>query len=194
MSGSQTRHSSSGDDDRPECNLDRPPSSHGTFDLTHTSPSIQLPILSSVSPHTPQNLEQATTATASTTPATANAVVTVPMDNQFTVSDEHTATPPPSSFTQPIRFFSLAPSTSTPAGQPQARAKRRQVKNACSACQKACKKCDDGRPCNRCVLYNIGEDCVDSQRKERLKGHRRGPYKKRDGKGKIYCRFANVAC
>ncbi|TFK72602.1 hypothetical protein BDN72DRAFT_815960 [Pluteus cervinus] len=63
------------------------------------------------------------------------------------------------------------------------RSKRRQVKNACTNCQKACKKCDDARPCLRCVKYGIGEECIDSQRKERKKGIKRGPYKKRDGKG-----------
>lgn len=63
------------------------------------------------------------------------------------------------------------------------RTKRRQVKNACTNCQKACKKCDDARPCLRCVKYGIAEECVDSQRKERKKGIKRGPYKKRDGKG-----------
>lgn len=62
------------------------------------------------------------------------------------------------------------------------RSKRRQVKNACTNCQKACKKCDDARPCLRCVKYGISEECVDSQRKERKKGVKRGPYKKRDGK------------
>ncbi|EIW85340.1 hypothetical protein CONPUDRAFT_135108 [Coniophora puteana RWD-64-598 SS2] len=63
------------------------------------------------------------------------------------------------------------------------RSKRRQVKNACTNCQKACKKCDDARPCLRCVKYGIAEECIDSQRKERKKGVKRGPYKKRDGKG-----------
>lgn len=63
------------------------------------------------------------------------------------------------------------------------RSKRRQVKNACTNCQKACKKCDDARPCLRCVTYGIFDNCVDSQRKERKKGVKRGPYKKRDGKG-----------
>ncbi|TFK82008.1 hypothetical protein K466DRAFT_666773 [Polyporus arcularius HHB13444] len=62
------------------------------------------------------------------------------------------------------------------------RTKRRQVKNACTNCQKACKKCDDARPCLRCVKYGIAEECIDSQRKERQKGIKRGPYKKRDGK------------
>lgn len=61
------------------------------------------------------------------------------------------------------------------------RPKRKQVKNACSACQRACKRCDVGRPCERCVKYGMGETCRDSQRKERKKGMKRGPYKKRDG-------------
>ncbi|KAG5221750.1 zinc cluster transcription factor [Salix suchowensis] len=38
------------------------------------------------------------------------------------------------------------------------RSKRRQVKNACTNCQKACKKCDDARPCLRCVKYGIAEE------------------------------------
>lgn len=74
------------------------------------------------------------------------------------------------------------PNALHPAQQPL-RSKRRQVKNACTHCQKACKKCDDARPCLRCVKYGISEECVDSQRKERKKGIKRGPYKKRDGKG-----------
>jgi len=58
-------------------------------------------------------------------------------------------------------------------------AKRKQVKNACTNCQKACKKCDEARPCPRCVKYGITETCVNSTRKERKKGVKRGPYKRR---------------
>ncbi|KAI7870047.1 hypothetical protein BDF14DRAFT_1778819 [Spinellus fusiger] len=58
-------------------------------------------------------------------------------------------------------------------------AKRKQVKNACTNCQKACKKCDDSRPCPRCVKYGVAETCVNSVRKERKKGIKRGPYKRR---------------
>jgi hypothetical protein len=47
-------------------------------------------------------------------------------------------------------------------------------------CQKACKKCDDGRPCQRCVKYGLTETCIDSVRKERKKGVKRGPYKRRN--------------
>lgn len=61
--------------------------------------------------------------------------------------------------------------------------KRRQVKNACTTCQKACKKCDDARPCLRCVRYGASEACVSSIRKTRRTGIKRGPYKKRDGTG-----------
>ncbi|KAG0329428.1 hypothetical protein BG000_000081 [Podila horticola] len=57
--------------------------------------------------------------------------------------------------------------------------KRRQVKNACVNCQKACKKCDEGRPCTRCVKYGLTDTCVDSTRKVRKKGVKRGPYKRR---------------
>ncbi|KAG8715793.1 hypothetical protein FRC08_010168 [Ceratobasidium sp. 394] len=62
-----------------------------------------------------------------------------------------------------------------------ARPKRKQVKNACSACQRACKRCDVGRPCERCIKYGMQDTCRDSLRKERKKGVKRGPYKKRDG-------------
>jgi len=59
------------------------------------------------------------------------------------------------------------------------RPKRKQVKNACVNCQKACKKCDEGRPCSRCVKYNLVDTCQDSARKERRRGIKRGPYKRR---------------
>ncbi|KAG2203977.1 hypothetical protein INT46_007460 [Mucor plumbeus] len=68
------------------------------------------------------------------------------------------------------------------AGSQQA-PKRKQVKNACTNCQKACKKCDDARPCPRCIKYGIAETCVNSVRKERKKGIKRGPYKRRQKTG-----------
>lgn len=46
-------------------------------------------------------------------------------------------------------------------------------------CQKACKKCDEGRPCQRCIKLGLTATCVDSPRKERRKGVKRGPYRKR---------------
>lgn len=59
------------------------------------------------------------------------------------------------------------------------KAKRKQVKNACVNCQKACKRCDEGRPCSRCVKYGLTATCMDSARKERKRGIKRGPYKRR---------------
>lgn len=90
----------------------------------------------------------------------------------------------------------------------QGKVKRKQVKNACGNvinfcllftekqnsdpiacktvnCQKACKKCDDGRPCQRCIKYGLTDTCVNSVRKERKKGIKRGPYKKRK-QGKLF--------
>ncbi|ORX82748.1 hypothetical protein K493DRAFT_388490 [Basidiobolus meristosporus CBS 931.73] len=46
-------------------------------------------------------------------------------------------------------------------------AKRRQVKNACINCQRACKKCDEGRPCQRCIKYGLTDTCRNSLRKDR---------------------------
>lgn len=53
-------------------------------------------------------------------------------------------------------------------------------------CQKACKKCDDARPCPRCIKYGISATCVNSVRKERKKGIKRGPYKRRQKTGNAY--------
>ncbi|KAE9407002.1 hypothetical protein BT96DRAFT_1014412 [Gymnopus androsaceus JB14] len=79
----------------------------------------------------------------------------------------------------PLHMYPLTSST-----QRSFQTKRRQVKNACTNCQRACKKCDDCRPCLRCVKYGMPAECVDSQRKERKKGVKRGPYKKRDCKSR----------
>ncbi|ODN73630.1 hypothetical protein L198_08281 [Cryptococcus wingfieldii CBS 7118] len=59
--------------------------------------------------------------------------------------------------------------------------KRAQVRVACTHCQKACKKCSNTRPCERCVKYGLN-DCVDSARKPRKTGIKRGPYKRRASK------------
>ncbi|WWD08275.1 hypothetical protein V865_006386 [Kwoniella europaea PYCC6329] len=61
------------------------------------------------------------------------------------------------------------------------RKKRIQVRIACTHCQKACKKCSNTRPCERCVKYGL-TDCVDSTRKPRKTGIKRGPYKRRSSK------------
>jgi|SRR5882762_42236 len=64
--------------------------------------------------------------------------------------------------------------------------KRQQVKLACINCRKACKKCDEERPCQRCQTYRITTECVDIPRKKRKPGHKRGPYAKTQlKKGKV---------
>ncbi|TFK38194.1 hypothetical protein BDQ12DRAFT_124445 [Crucibulum laeve] len=73
-----------------------------------------------------------------------------------------------------------------PANQTNAaisRPKRKQVKMACTNCAAACKRCDEHRPCERCIKYGISESCVDGQRKERKKGIKRGPYKRKNKSG-----------
>ncbi|KAH0581334.1 hypothetical protein H2248_012426 [Termitomyces sp. 'cryptogamus'] len=60
------------------------------------------------------------------------------------------------------------------------RPKRKQVKMACTNCANACKRCDESRPCERCIKYNTPDTCVDGQRKERKKGIKRGPYKRKN--------------
>ncbi|KAI9321241.1 hypothetical protein BX666DRAFT_952773 [Dichotomocladium elegans] len=84
--------------------------------------------------------------------------------------------PPPSSSSPSPRAQEENVST---AEADRKRPKRRQVKNACVNCQKACKKCDDGRPCQRCIKLGLTATCTNSPRKERKKGVKRGPYKKR---------------
>ncbi|GJJ12028.1 hypothetical protein Clacol_006268 [Clathrus columnatus] len=97
-------------------------------------------------------------------------------------ADASAAIDVPLSYSQtPMPVFpygNVMPSAST-----MQRTKRTQCKNACTNCQKACKKCDDNRPCQRCIRYGTTGTCIDSKRKERKKGIKRGPYKKRDGKG-----------
>ncbi|KAG6878757.1 hypothetical protein C0993_008056 [Termitomyces sp. T159_Od127] len=111
-------------------------------------------------------------------------------DSKSLSGDDPPDTPPDDALEPTVTMQSVGysmhmypfPSHVLPQQQPP-RSKRRQVKNACTNCQKACKKCDDARPCLRCVKYGVSEECVDSQRKERKKGVKRGPYKKRDVKG-----------
>ena len=50
----------------------------------------------------------------------------------------------------------------------------------CTNCAAACKKCDESRPCERCLKYGTANSCVDGQRKERKKGIKRGPYKRKN--------------
>ena len=50
----------------------------------------------------------------------------------------------------------------------------------CTNCATACKRCNESRPCERCIKYGIQESCVDGVRKERQKGIKRGPYKRKN--------------
>ncbi|KAB5595675.1 hypothetical protein CTheo_913 [Ceratobasidium theobromae] len=115
-----------------------------------------------------------------------------PIDVEISASGampSRTSLSPPSlslSLSPPLQYPLEMPYYEAPlAGQLVAavRPKRKQVKNACSACQRACKRCDVGRPCERCIKYGMADSCRDSQRKERKKGVKRGPYKKRDEAG-----------
>ncbi|KAH0578174.1 hypothetical protein H2248_004049 [Termitomyces sp. 'cryptogamus'] len=60
---------------------------------------------------------------------------------------------------------------------PAPRPKRTQVKIACTNCANVSKRCDESRPCQRCIKLGLSETCFDVQRKERQKGIKRGPYK-----------------
>ncbi|KAJ8078403.1 hypothetical protein PM082_012685 [Marasmius tenuissimus] len=80
----------------------------------------------------------------------------------------------------PLIVYPINPSPSSP----PVRVKRRQVKVACTNCQRACKKCDEARPCLRCVKYSVPHACVDAKRKARRKGIKRGPYKKHKEKNR----------
>ncbi|CAL1699046.1 unnamed protein product [Somion occarium] len=72
----------------------------------------------------------------------------------------------------------FAPSASI--SQVMPRPKRKQVKMACTNCATACKRCDEARPCERCLKYGLASTCVDGVRKERKKGIKRGPYKRKN--------------
>ncbi|TFY82446.1 hypothetical protein EWM64_g1565 [Hericium alpestre] len=80
--------------------------------------------------------------------------------------------PPP-----PPAGYAFPPPTAPAA---TAKPKRKQVKMACTNCAAACKRCDEARPCERCQKYGIAESCVDGVRKERKKGIKRGPYKRKN--------------
>ncbi|ORY00262.1 hypothetical protein K493DRAFT_312881 [Basidiobolus meristosporus CBS 931.73] len=82
------------------------------------------------------------------------------------------------------QIFSIFPANPDQLLDETSRPKRKQVKNACINCQKACKKCDEGRPCQRCIKYGLGDTCRNSVRKERRKGERRGPYIKKESKSR----------
>ncbi|KAJ4490261.1 hypothetical protein J3R30DRAFT_3420331 [Lentinula aciculospora] len=82
------------------------------------------------------------------------------------------------------------PATSTSNSRP----KRRQVKMACTNCAAACKRCDEARPCERCKKYGIADTCIDGQRKERKKGIKRGPYKRKNKSSEDNFEYAQPSC
>ncbi|TFK84192.1 hypothetical protein K466DRAFT_233530 [Polyporus arcularius HHB13444] len=43
------------------------------------------------------------------------------------------------------------------------------VKIACTNCRTANKKCDEGRPCGRCMKLGMDDSCVSAQRKQRIR-------------------------
>ena len=71
-----------------------------------------------------------------------------------------------------------------PEVDPNSVKRRVQVKIACVHCKKACKKCDNVRPCSRCNRLGLSDTCVDAPRKERKKGFKRGPYRRIDENGR----------
>ncbi|KIL63404.1 hypothetical protein M378DRAFT_669341 [Amanita muscaria Koide BX008] len=96
------------------------------------------------------------------------------------------AFPPPQGQVPPGGAVQAPPALTKP--------KRKQVKMACTNCAAACKRCDEGRPCERCQKYGIGESCRDGQRKERKKGIKRGPYKRKNKNGETFPFGENLKC
>ncbi|KAH9054838.1 hypothetical protein EDB87DRAFT_1644965 [Lactarius vividus] len=100
--------------------------------------------------------------------------------------------PPPGSyvmFPPPGIMYGYPPPPAPPQGYGQfpapappavTRAKRKQVKMACTNCAAACKRCDDSRPCLRCQKYGLVDSCRDGVRKARKVGTKRGPYKRKN--------------
>ncbi|KAI9335947.1 hypothetical protein BDR26DRAFT_865400 [Obelidium mucronatum] len=83
---------------------------------------------------------------------------------------------------RPFDFGFLEPAPQSPATSSDAGTKQRrpQAKNACVNCKKSCKKCENVRPCPRCIQRGIADSCRDSERKVRKGGELRGPYRRKD--------------
>jgi len=91
--------------------------------------------------------------------------------------EKHVSTPSVAAVVAATASSCESPSIST-VDENGNRPKRSQVKNACVNCRKSCKKCDDSRPCQRCIKYGREDTCIDSVRRERKRGYHRGPYNK----------------
>ncbi|ORZ02762.1 hypothetical protein BCR43DRAFT_22569 [Syncephalastrum racemosum] len=50
---------------------------------------------------------------------------------------------------------------------PLPKTRSKYVKNACTNCRKASRKCDDARPCPRCIKYALEDSCVSYVRRKR---------------------------
>ncbi|TPX31263.1 hypothetical protein SmJEL517_g05371 [Synchytrium microbalum] len=110
------------------------------------------------------------------------ATSTPPADDEDETDDEDNAS---SSVETPSKKKQKKSASTTSTTAPKARQPRqsRQVKVACSTCKKACKRCDEARPCSRCVRLGKADTCVNAPRKERARGYTRGPYKKAKKQG-----------
>lgn len=78
---------------------------------------------------------------------------------------------------QPPLYQPQFPSFELPLEEDGSKKRRSQVKIACIHCKKSCKKCDEQRPCQRCVRIGFSMNCIDAPRKIRKRGFKRGPYK-----------------
>ncbi|KAJ3239183.1 hypothetical protein HDU78_003026 [Chytriomyces hyalinus] len=56
----------------------------------------------------------------------------------------------------------------------------KQCRNACVHCKRSNKKCEDVRPCLRCVQTGMEDSCEDAPRKMRHGQRRRGPYRRKE--------------
>jgi len=105
-------------------------------------------------------------------------------DGQQGEGSAPTPLPYPILYPPPGMVYAFPPPQPAPAVVPptpaSSKPKRRQVKMACTNCAAACKRCDETRPCERCKKYGMADSCADGQRKERKKGIKRGPYKRKN--------------
>jgi hypothetical protein len=53
----------------------------------------------------------------------------------------------------------------------------------CTNCAAASKRCDEIRPCERCIKYGLADLCHNRVRRGRKKGIKRGPYKQKTKSG-----------
>ncbi|RPD82282.1 hypothetical protein L226DRAFT_564876 [Lentinus tigrinus ALCF2SS1-7] len=61
------------------------------------------------------------------------------------------------------------PSVDSAASTSPMQRKSRGVKIACTNCRTANKKCDEGRPCGRCMKLGMSDSCISAERKQRTR-------------------------